>query len=347
MNAWSRHLRIMLASFAGLLALAAVLIFIANPYGNLTGSPLRHVLMDDNQRFQYPAVIRSKRYDSIVIGTSTARLLEPARLEAGLGGRFANLALNSGTPWEQWRVARLMAATVGRPRTLVVGLDRVWCEIDADSRRITTRGFPEWMFDDNPWNDLAYMLNIRTIEIAGRRIGHALGLAKERWPHNGYEIFTPPESSYDAAKARRNIHGSNTLTGQRARRERPGPEVPPDGFPALAWLESLAGDTRFERVVLAFMPTHVATHPAAGSPAADRETNCKAKILEIARRHRRSVVDFRIRSSITERDENYWDALHYRVPVATRVVEGLAKALATGRDDPGGDWAVRHWAAGR
>lgn len=340
MHEWTRYLKTFLISLGVLLAIAIGLIVVANPYGNLTGSPLRHVLMDDNQRFQYPAVIRSRRYDSLVIGTSTSRLLEPARLEQHFGGQFANLALNSGTAWEQWQVALLFEREIAQPKTLVVGLDHVWCAHDADTQRITPRGFPEWMFDDHHWNDPAYMFNIRTLEIAGRRIGHALGRVKERWPHNGYEIFVPPESQYDLKRAREHIYGPPSPSRDSFRARRPTPVIPNDGFPALHWIEDLLARKRFARVVLAFMPVHVVAQPKAGTPAGMREKNCKIAIQRIASRHALPVIDFRIASPITREDSHYWDPLHYRVPIAGRIVDGMARALATNADDPQGDWVM-------
>lgn len=340
MTPWRRFLTVFLATLGGLLAVAVALVAIANPYGNLPFSPMRHVLMDDNQRFQYPAVIRSRRYDSLVVGTSTSRLLEPARLEAVFGGHFANLAMNSGTAWEQWQIARLFSRSIDAPRTLVVGIDHVWCTPDADVARITPRGFPEWMFDDDPWNDLVYMLNARTLEIAGRRIGHALGLVKERWPHNGYEVFVPPEQAYDLARARTHIHLPPPAPGTARRPAKPAPRVLPTGFPALAWLEDLGRTGRFRDVVLVLPPIHVAWQPKPGTPQAVREDNCRAAIAAIATRHRWPMIDFRIASPITREDANYWDGLHFRVPVASRVVADIGRALQSRADDPNGAWRL-------
>ena len=349
MDGWTQHLRLFAGTLAALLATAVTLVWLANPYGNLRVSPSAHVLMDDNQRFQYPAVIRSRRYDSLVIGTSTARLLEPAQLGRVFGGRFANLALNSGTAWEQWRIARLFADEVTSPRTLLVGLDHVWCEADADTRRITPRGFPEWMFDNNPWNDPAYMLNTRTLEISGRRVGHMLGLVKERWPHNGYEVFVPPESQYDLARARRHIWGAagqpalpiawEDVQGTPQMQSRVHALQRPAEFPAHAWLEDLLVARRFERIVLLITPVHVAGMQGSLEWGA-RSLACKQSLAAIAARHDNRVIDFRIASPITREDSHYWDALHFRVPIAARVVDGLARAVATGADDPGGDWRI-------
>ncbi len=337
---WQRYLKLMLGTLVALLFTAALLVGITNPYGTLAWSPLQHVLMDDNQRFQYPAVIRSQRYDSIVIGTSTSRLLEPAHLERVFGGRFANLALNSGTPWEQWQMARLFAREVKTRKTMVVGLDHVWCTHDADEKRITARGFPEWMFDADPWNDIAHMLNTRTLEIAGRRLSHAAGRAKERWPHNGYEIFVPPESAYDLSRAREHIYGTGAKPTPDTRIRPPAPVIPPDGFPALDWLDGMLASRAFESTVLMLTPVHVATQPKPGQPAYAREQKCKAQLARLAARHGMFVIDFRRPSGITREDSNYWDPLHYRVGIASRIVDGLATAMKTATDDPNGDWAI-------
>src|SRR5262249_16598930 len=150
-----------------LLAIAYGFIVVMNPYGHL---PLRifgaHVIMDINQRFQYPAIVRSGLFDSVVIGTSTSRLLDPERLAARFGGRFANMAMNDARAWEEYRLARLFLDHQPQPKTLLIGLDWVWCAQNADTDRVTTRGFPEWMYDENPWNDWLYILNPRTLEFA-------------------------------------------------------------------------------------------------------------------------------------------------------------------------------------
>lgn len=340
---WRRHLWLLLSVSGGTLAVLWLFVVAMNPYGNLPSTVLpRHVIMDDNQRFQYPAIIRSRHFDSAVIGTSTARLISPAGLERVFGGRFANLALNDGTAWEQWQLARLFLREVERPRTLVVGLDVVWCRPEADRNRITRRGFPDWMYDANPWNDLAYLLNSRAVEISGRRLGAAFGLAKPRWPDDGFEIFTPSEQTYDLDRARAHIYENRPRAIPAALEPAyvPGPgEIEALRFPALVWLEELA-NSGFERGALVFTPVHRSQHPVPGSQGAAVEQECKRRISDIGRRAGWPVIDFRIASPITTDDANYWDPLHYRLAVARRIEDGVARAIATGRDDAAGDWRV-------
>ena len=341
---WSGHLKLLLGTFVGANLALYLFVVAMNPYGNLPNTVLpQHQMMDDNQRYQYPSVVRSGRYDSIVIGTSTARLLDPRAFEAALGGRFANMAMNAGTAWEQTQLARLFLRHQPKPHALVVGLDWVWCAMDADRERITFRGFPEWMFDDNPWNDLAYIYNTRAIEIAGRRLGAAITGRKPRLPPDGWEIFTPPESSWDLAKAQSKIYGEGPRT-------LPVPRTPPDTvspqqraawrFPALAWLDDLLANGNWQRTVLVFPPVHIQAQPQPGSVAGLAEADCKARVARLGAARRSPVIDFRINSGITSKDANFWDPLHYRVGIAEHVAQGISAALATGGDDLKGDWRV-------
>jgi hypothetical protein len=333
---WPRYARMLFAALAIELGLVALLILVANPYGNLP--PLlfhEHVITDTNQRFQYPAIARSGKFDSAVVGTSTSRLLRPAALEQVFGGRFANLAMDSATPWEQYRMASFFAAEVARPRTLLVGLDHIWCSADADKNLTDQRGFPEWMYDDNPWNDLASSLNAKGAEAAVRRLAAALGLRGPRIPLDGYHAFVPPEDQYDLPKARALIYGAITTAALPAIAG-PSPEQRAGWkFPALEWLDEMMG-AGWESVILVMTPVHVAVQPTGLDGWWEKE--CKARIAEIARQRGVPLIDFRIPSDITRRDENYWDPLHYRVPVADRLVGEIARALATGKDDPAGLW---------
>lgn len=204
---------------------------------------------------------------------------------------------------------------------------------------MTFRGFPEWMYDNDWQNDLRYMLNLKTVELAGRRFGQAVGWKEPRFV-DGYEVFTPPESAYDPIKVRHKLWGKNdpdSIT----------PVVPPYTatpeeragwrYPALSWLEDIT-KTFGGRVVFVFAPVHVAGQPRPGSERAAKAEECKNRIRTIASRRNVPFVDFYIRSEITANDANWWDRLHYRVPIADRVVAGIEQALRTGADDPHGDW---------
>ncbi|GJD62626.1 hypothetical protein [Methylobacterium frigidaeris] len=332
---WRRFAGLLLGA-AGLLGLL-VLAFVTalDPYG-LRAGPERApgAIMDLNQRFMYPQVVRGGTYDSAVFGTSTARLLDPQGLDRAFGGRFANLAMNAATPWEQTQLARLFL-TRAPAKAVLFGLDAPWCEANADVRRLTFRAFPPWLYREPlAWTAFLHQWNQQSVEIAGRALLHRLGRMPARIRGDGYEVFTPPESHYDAARAAAHIHG-----------DAPTPEVPaPEGdpaTPALPWLDELLGLVPADALkIVAFMPVNVAAQPRPGSAGAAREAVCKARAAEIANRRGATLVDFRIPSVVTRDDANYWDALHYRLPIAARIVSGLRRAVDERRDDPDGFYRV-------
>lgn len=340
---WRAYVATLIASFVTLAVLIGGFIALMNPYGNLPHRLLGpHVMMDINQRFQYPSIVRQSAYDSIVIGTSTSRLLDPSLLDAAFGGWFANLSMNSAMAWEQYQLAKLYFDTTGPPRTLLVGLDTVWCDTEADTNRITFRGFPEWLYDENPVNDVLHMFNAKALEIAGRRLGHILGFGNVRFEPSGFNVFTPPEDSYDIDKARQYIWGDRQPVIM--------PVEPPVRlteaerealtFPALDWLDQLLARLPDDSAaVLAFMPVHVAAQPVPGSREAAVEAECKVRVTDVARRHGAVAVDFRIASSLTREDTNFWDNLHYRLPIGADIIEALA-AVAAG-DEPSPDSDAR------
>jgi hypothetical protein len=340
---WRRVLKIQLGTLSGGLLVAAGFILLVDPYNVVPFSPpAKRPIMDINQRYFYPGVVRSGVYDSFVLGTSTSRLLDPVELDQAFGGRFANLAMNAATAWEQMQVAALFLRVKGPPRTMILGIDAPWCDQQADNRRITFRGFPKWMYDDNRWNDLLYLLNGKTLEIAGRLVGYWLGLRAPRMREDGYEVFVPPESQYDLARARQHIWPN----GSRLTSVTPPVQLSDSArqalkFPALDGLDAyLAALASRSKVIISAMPVHVAAQPIVGSADAAIEGECLARIAQIAGRHGALMVDWRIASTLTSEDSNYWDSLHFRLPIASRIVQSLALAERTQVDAADGAYKV-------
>lgn len=346
-SAWCHFL----AMFAGvgLATAAAFYAFVValDPYGLRAGPDRPSTpLMDINQRFMDPQIVRSGRFDAAVFGTSTIRLLDPKQLGPLFGAHFANLGLNAGTPWEQTQLADLFLRHVPSPKVLIFGLDLNWCEADADTpaKRLTFRPFPPWLYDDDRWNDYPALLNLKSLEIAGRVALARLGLRPERIRGDGFEVFVPPEARYDLERARRHI-----WDGKPRGIEEVSPPVRFSAaeraalrFPALPWLDGLLDRVpQTTEVMLAFMPVHIAAQPRPGSPEAARDAECKARIAAIGERHGATVVDFRLPSGVTAEDANYWDPLHYRVGIAERIAHALKDARSSGQDDPGGFYRVR------
>lgn len=341
---WRHFVAVFLSVLLGGIASIYLFVLLVDPYSVIPFSlPIDHRIVSISQRHMYPQIVRSQHFDSLIVGTSTSRLLDPELLGKKFGVRLANLAMDAATAWEQNAMLDYFRRKAGPPKVVIIALDGVWCDQNADRTRVTFRGFPYWLYDDEPWNDYFNLFNSGTVEIAGRLVGYHLGLYPERVRYDGYDAFVPPEPTYDLAHARQKIWGSRI------------PETPPDAlplpllpnersalsFPALTWLDaSLAKLPQSTLKILAFMPVHIAAQPWPGSRNEAIEAECKARITDIARKRGAKAIDWRFNSVLTRNDANYWDSLHYRVPIASRIAEELAQAVLQGTASADGTYRI-------
>jgi hypothetical protein len=334
---WSECLRWCALMTLGLGLAAFLFVTLVDPYGaNPLRIPFERPLMDINQRFMYPQVLRSGQFDSAVFGTSTVRLLKPSDLEAGFGGHFANFGINAATPFEQSEAVRLYLSRTPRLRTLVWGIDAGWCEKDADAleKLVTEHAFPPWLYAGNGWASIPHLFNLRTLEISSRLVLNRFGLMKERLPRDGYEVFTPPETAYDLVRARQYIAAQQIWIGGRRPIDAttPASEARPEEraswrYPGLDFLKlALAQLPEGARLVILFPPVHMAIEPKPLSFEEAYVNDCKSRVAAIAHAHQGIAIDFAFASPITREDANYWDALHYRLPIAKRIAEALSQA---------------------
>ncbi|MBE7203426.1 MAG: hypothetical protein INR70_37290 [Parafilimonas terrae] len=329
---WARFARDILLTGLGLGLAVVAFIALVDPYG-LRAAPGHPPgpIVDTDQRWSYPQVARGGAFDAAVFGSSTSRLLDPTALDAAFGARFANLAMNAATPDEQLRLAALFLA--GKtPKVVLFGLDASWCEAAPAARTAIT--FPDWLYEPSPRFGFLRQVNLRSLEAAVKA-------AEARWGHgrpairaDGYAVFTPPESTYDLARARNHLAAAT-------RNADPIGEPMAAPMSGLDRLDALLGRLpTTTRTILVFMPVHVRAQAREGTSAGDRERACKDCVAAIGAHHHALVVDFRYPSPVTTDDANYWDALHYRLPVAARIVASLAEAARGAKDDSGGLYRV-------
>lgn len=312
----------------GLFASVAVI----DPFDHLALSPdVPRARVSSNERWTFPGMIRSESYEGALFGTSTSMLLHPDDLSEAFGGRVANLSMADSTAWEQRRMIEFFLSHQSDPDVVLVGIDIVWCDPTALSNQATFRGFPEWMYDDNPVNDYAQLLNARMLVNSFRQVRAMIrGPAPEYGP-DGYFRFVPEDSHYDSNKALRKIYGNRVRSSVPTTSllsewiaDLPEASAPYPEISALA--ETLASLTN-TRVILFFVPYHFSV---VASPGTWRGyEGCKlAAERAFLDRENTTIVDFMKITTVSTDDSNYWDPLHYRVPVAKRLVTALRNAAA-------------------
>ena len=167
---WKRFFWLTAGTAAAIVGIIYGFVVLVDPWDILPLSPpLDRAPVTSNQRFAYPALARSPRFDSAVFGTSSSRLLRPASLDALFNAHFVNLAMNDATAYEQTRLMTVFLRAHPTVRTIIVGIDVRLCET-GDRPKLSPRPFPEWMYGDNLWRGYGEMLNMFAVQEAGSEI---------------------------------------------------------------------------------------------------------------------------------------------------------------------------------
>ncbi len=300
---------------------------VVDPWNVLPLSPpLPHVPISTNARFSFPALARDPAFDSAVFGTSTSRLLDPAVLDPLFGARFANLAMNSATAYEQSRLLDVFARAHPHARVIIIGLDSVWCTPAPE--RITSRPFPAWMYGGSPWRGYREIANLYAVQEAANQFAVMVGLKRRRYGLDGYTNFLPDDRAYDPRRVTEAFANFGDISN--------APPVPgaPIELPAMRLLaDDLAVLPATATKLLFFVPYHISRLGQPGSAVAAWAAACKQTAVDLAAAVPGTVVmDFMIPSGITRDRDNYWDPLHYRLPIAKRLMRDLAAGHATPDD---------------
>ena len=328
--------RYFIATALVLVSVIWVSIAIIDPNDTLAFSPpLDRYPAATNQRFAYPSVARSSEFDSVILGTSTTRMLEPIHLNEKLGVRLANISMDSATWWEQKQILKLFLRHHEKPKLIIWGIDSRWCILNKKGKRLTTRGFPEWLYDEDKWNNYLHILNFAMIKLTGKQLGFLLGLRGPKYGKDGYASLNKKGTPYSLAKARRKIYGVST----------PIPPVPALDFPVIdietrrGWsfpvhetLEKLVLQVNKDtRLILMMVPYH---QHLLGRPNASRDLRfgeCKKRIYQLSRaRPNVQYIDFMYRSPFTNEDKNYWDLLHFNEEGAKQIENSLIDFITKG-----------------
>jgi hypothetical protein len=300
----------------GLLAGVFALIVLSDPYG--TGRFAAWSIdgtFDSAPRFAHAARVRDARFDSAIIGNSTAQLLAPERLNDLTGHRFVQLTVPGSTTRDAAAIldafARAQAARGSAPAAVVIGVSAIWC--DTDPALPLQNPFPFWLYDADPLAYLGGLFRMGTMEVLPRRLLFALGRTPPARP-DGY---------WDYERERRGAIGQDPLMLGGVRFP---PGVVRPG--AIALEDALRRLPRSTRVILLHPPIFEASLPADGSPDQTAMRQCLAAFRAVAAgRPRTAVIDRWRRDALTMRAEWFLDQVHFRRPVAERLEQEIADRL--------------------
>lgn len=323
---WCRFVLHLLGVFLGGSVALFALLALADPWGTLPfRSPLPRVPADHSQRWAYPELARSQRFDAAIIGNSTARLFNPADLDAATGVTFVNLAMVHSFAYEQMQLLDVFLRAHPAPRALLIGLDRVWCERGDDLERFGYGPLPGWLYRDDALEALANLFNMHAIETAWRSASAILGFSERAYGPNGYQLLDVDFHRFDPVLAKSLI--TQNLAEPWSTPANPDPAT--WHYVALDWLhqrtDTLPASTR---LLLVFVARHH-LYPAPGTSGAAMVAECKHRVAAMAKtRPNTGVYDLSMPSPMTMDESHWWDAVHMRPEPMAQLSRELGAAIA-------------------
>jgi hypothetical protein len=298
-------------------AMVAALLLLLDPYdtGRFSLLPSNGVA-NFGQRLAFASIARRREVDTAIIGNSTIQLIDPARLSRLTGRQTVSLAVPGTGPVEQLVLADYFRRhhASDPDLTFVFGLDQSWCST-ADP--VTpSYPFPFWLYSNDRFDYVINMMRYKTVEAAARRLKLLAGLERPARP-DGYH-------DYDTGKVWHAPEFAESLAAGSS-------ETAATGFSTVHLLRRfIATLAPAARVVLIFPPRYIGAIPSAGSSAAAVLAACKHAYRLLAEaRPNTWVLDFLVDGPFTRREEDYWDAIHYRGPVARAIEDRVADVLGS------------------
>jgi hypothetical protein len=270
-------------------------------------------------RFTAAGLARQPQAEAALLGSSTLELVDPARLAALSDLRFVSLAIHGTGPVEELAVAHwLLRHHDGRRgsqlKALIIGIDGNWCR--SDGRLAAINPFPFWLYADSRLDYLTNLVNLKAFEAASRRIKLLLGV-EAPFRTDGYRDYEEGRVWTAEAAARYFAEDTTSVADSTGK------------FLAAARLRDFLPEIPLQTMlVLVFLPRHHSALPPPGSAVARHQERCKAAYRAIAAdRPRTAMIDLLTDGPIARKDENFWDRIHYRAPVARVIEDKIAEAL--------------------
>lgn len=141
-----------------------------------------------SQMYAQAGVAKSYTYDSVIIGSSVTENCTPSVYDSALGGRFVKLSMNAGTARDHAKMMEIAFRTHD-VRQVVYGLDLFAYSVYHTNQKAVT---PDYLYDDNPLNDVNYLLNRSVLlEQIPKAFAH-IGTPDEDASRDSMYYWSPP-----------------------------------------------------------------------------------------------------------------------------------------------------------
>ena len=113
----------------------------------------------NNQRSQNDGIVKHFDYDSMITGTSMTVNFKTSEAEKLFGGAFIKVPFFGGSYKEVNNCVSTALKYNPNIKLVIRGLDMSYFTADKDAMRSDLGSFPTFLYDNNPFNDVKYLLN--------------------------------------------------------------------------------------------------------------------------------------------------------------------------------------------
>ena len=126
-----------------------------------------------NQRSQNDGILRHFDYDAVITGTSMTENFRTSELDALFGVSSVKTSFSGGSYYE---INRSLEAALRRNpniRLIVRGLDLAMFFEDAHRLRYDLGDYPDYLYDNDPFNDVQYLFEKEIVIVSAETILNA------------------------------------------------------------------------------------------------------------------------------------------------------------------------------
>lgn len=163
----------MICFFALLLAgalLVAGIIFYVDPAFHFHGPRENLYYHLSEQRFINDGITRHFSYDGLITGTSMTEKFKTSQAESLFGGSFIKIPYAGGSYKEINDAVEKALQRNPQVKTVIRGLDRLNFFNEKDLIRTDMGVRPTYLYDENPFNDVQYLLNKRFFLLSCKQV---------------------------------------------------------------------------------------------------------------------------------------------------------------------------------
>ena len=113
----------------------------------------------DNERYQNYGIARTFDYDALIVGTSMSENFKPSEFDALFHVKSVKLPFSGGSHCEVKELLEFAFAHQENVKCVIRNIDLFRAFDGKDDRDYPLDSYPKYLYDDNPLNDVSYLLN--------------------------------------------------------------------------------------------------------------------------------------------------------------------------------------------